>query len=404
MSPTTALAAFAGLLLLAIVLEPVGRRLRLPFAALLVVAGFAASEIGVWLLGDIGLRWQHFRDLILYVLLPVLVFESALRLEPRALWRNLAWVLLFAVPLMGVAIAITALLIWLGIGHPAGFPWIAALVAGVLLSATDPVAVIALFRELGAPARLETVLEGESLLNDAGAIVLFTFLVSLVEMPAVGSVTNLFTGFAWKLVLGALAGGGVGALGWGLLRWIRRPVERAVVTVIAAFFAFYLGETVLHASGIVAVLVAGILVACGLQDRKEERQAFVLTFWAHHAYVANALVFLLLGATITVAMFTERWLAMVIGIGAVLLARAVNVYGLVALLGRWPRLVPIPPAHRHVLMFGGLRGAVTIALALSLPVGLEGWWTVQSIAYGVVLFTLFIQAPLMRPLVSRLLR
>ncbi len=403
MSMITALAAFAGLLLLAILVEPWARRMRLPFSAVLVVAGFLAAEAGVWLFGDIGLRWHHFRDLVLHVLLPVLVFESALRLEPRALVRELAWVLILAVPSMLVAAGITAVLVYYGIGHPAGFPWLAALIAAVLLSATDPVAVVALFRERGAPRRLETLVEGESLLNDAGAIVLFTFLAALASGEREGGALEVAGAFAWQFVAGLATGAAIGLLGAWVLR--RRPgaIERAAVSLVSAFFAFVLAERVLHASGVLAVLAAGLAIAFALDRHAPEDRSFVRRFWGHHAFVANALVFLLLGATVTVGMFTERWLAMLIGIGAVLLARGVVVYGLVALLGRATPLVPVTPGERHALMLGGLRGAVTIALALSLPVALEGWWTVQSIAYGVVLFTLFVQAPAMRPLLDRFL-
>ena len=120
--------------------------------------------------------------------------------------------------------------------------------------------------------------------------------------------------------------------------------------------------------------------------------------WEFNAYVANALVFLLMGVTITLDMFTHRWLAMLIGIAGIIVARAIGIFTFVPLLSRFTPIEAIPRPYQLVMFWGGLRGAVTLALALSLPTSLDYWWTIQSIAFGVVLFTLFVQAPTTAPL------
>ena len=123
-------------------------------------------------------------------------------------------------------------------------------------------------------------------------------------------------------------------------------------------------------------------------------------FWTFNVYVAESLMFLLMGVTVTVGMFTDNWLAMLIGIAAVLIARAVGIFGGAPLVSLLPNVEPVPKSYQRLIFLGGLRGAVTLALALALPFELEYWWTIQSIAFGVVLFTLFVQAPLISPVLK----
>jgi CPA1 family monovalent cation:H+ antiporter len=131
-----------------------------------------------------------------------------------------------------------------------------------------------------------------------------------------------------------------------------------------------------------------------------ERRHVVDDFWTFNVTVAESLMFLLMGVTVTVGMFTGNWLAMLIGIAAVLIARAVGIFGGAPLVALLPSVEPVPTAYQRLMFLGGLRGAVTLALALALPFELEYWWTIQSIAFGVVLFTLFVQAPLIAPVLK----
>ena len=396
-----AVAAFTGLLLAALLVEPLAKRLRLPFSLALVFVGFIGSELYVALGGDTGLRWYHFTELILHVFLPVLVFESAFHLNARELFKHLIPILYLAVPLLVVATFVTGALIYLGIHHPTGFPWLVALLTGALLSATDPVAVVGLFKELGAPRRLHILLEGESLFNDATAIVLFTLLLTLATMPAEAvSMSGAIAAFVRVFLGGIGAGIVVGAVGIALLRLFTASIACAIITVATAVFSVYVAEHVFHFSGVMAVLASGLMM--GESNRRRNKDEFTSTLWEFNAYIANALIFLLVGVTITVQMFTSQWLAMVIGIGAVLATRMLIVYALLTPVQWLPGIAPIPLQHRTVMLWGGLRGAVTLALALSLPLELDAWFTVQSIAYGVVLFTLLLQAPSMEPLLRYL--
>ncbi|UCC55054.1 MAG: sodium:proton antiporter [Gammaproteobacteria bacterium] len=384
-----------GLLVLAIVLQPLARRLHIPPSALLVIAGFLASELMVGAGIDTGVRAGNFHDLVFFVFLPILIFESAYNIDVRLLLRNLLPVLFLAIPLMLLSALITAVLVYAGIAHPGGFPWIAALLTGALLSATDPVAVVALFREMGVPDRLGLLLEGESLFNDATAIVLFgVFLAMATGSGGPMTWTEASVHFSRVFFGGMLAGGMTGLVMAAVMKLLKDPVTRGVATVITAYLAFAIAESVLHVSGVMAVLVAGLVLGRG-----RENESFVQKLWEFNAWIANALVFLLVGVTITLDMFTERWLAMLIGIAGVISARAIGIFTCIPLLSRALPVEAIPRSYQVIMFWGGLRGAVTLALALSLPTSLDYWWTIQSIAFGVVLFTLFIQATTTGPLI-----
>lgn len=391
------------ILLAALLLEPLARHLHLPFSAALVAGGFAGSQLLVGMGIDTGLRWHHFHDFVFFVFLPVLIFESAAALDVRLLLRNLWSILLLALPLLLLSAFLTAAMLFYGIGHPRGFPWAAALVSGVLLSATDPVAVTELARRLPLPRRLLMLMDGESLFNDATTVVLFMLLLSatvgqeMVDIDLPAAVLTLL-----RLAFGGLALGLLfGVAGRWLIRWLGRPV---IVSLLAAYGSYLVAEIWLGVSGVMATMACGLWIGHALRSDLAPAVKTLASGWEQLGWVANSALFLLAGVTITVAMFEERWYAMLLGVGAVLVTRLLVVWLTAGLTSLTPGQQPISMACRAILFAGGLRGAVTLALALSLPLELEGWWTVQSIAYGVVVFSLFVQAPLLEPLVKQLQR
>lgn len=395
-----AILILSGLLLLAVVIQPLARKARLPFTATLVVAGYISSELLVKAGVDTGIRAENFHDLIFFVFLPVLVFESAYNINAGLLWKNLLPILFLAIPLMLLSTVITATLIYFGIGHPTGFPWIAALLTGALLSATDPVAVVALLRQMGVAERLAMLMEGESLFNDATAIVVFSvFLAIATGTDGPLSVADASRHFLYVFFGGILVGAGTGLVFAILMELAGDTVIKALATVISAYLAYLVAESVLHVSGVMAVLVTGLILGYRRQHATPGKDTgFEHKLWEFNAYVANVLVFLFMGVTITAGMFEERWLAMLTGIAGVLLARSLGIFTCVPLLNKLTPIEPISRPFQVVMLWGGLRGAVTLALALSLPTSLDYWWTIQSIAFGVVLFTLFVQATTTAPL------
>ena len=396
-----ALVAFSCLLLVGLLVEPLAKRFYLPFSVLLVVVGFIGSEFIVRLGFDTGLRWHHFSDLILHVLLPVLIFESAFNIDTNALKKDIAIILILAIPLVLLATVVTGFIIYIGIGHASGFPLIIALLTGAILSSTDPVAVIALFKKLGVPERLHIILEGESLFNDVTSIVLFTILLSLAQASQVTLEINIFLVEFMRVLFGGLAAGIlVGLSAYFIIRFLKTPITWAVVTVITVIFCLFIAEHVWKTSGVLAVLIAGLIL--GTARRRSTISEFSQTLWEFIVYIANVILFLLLGVTITLTMFKEQWLAMLIGIGAVLITRFVIIFGTIPLTGFIPRVDPISRQYQSVMVWGALRGAVALALALTLPLELESWFTIQSIAYGVVLFTLIFQAPTLGVLLRKI--
>ena len=390
------------LLIIAILAEPLAKRIRLPFTAVLVIFGFIGSQLALALNYNIGFQQEYFHDLVFFVFLPVLIFESAFAIDSKLFFKNLAAILILAIPVMLFSTLVTAALVYWGIDHASGFPWTAAFLTGTLLSATDPIAVVALLKQGGTPKRLATLIEGESLLNDATAIVLFSLALASALNPtqefALGSAfIQISVVFFGGLVVGIL----ISFVALLTQRSTESPVIHGLISVIAAYFAFLLAEVTLHLSGVMAVLALGLIMGRAHRTDNNEDN-FVGNLWAFNAYIANALVFLIMGMIISVAMFQERWLAILIGIGAVLVVRLAGVFLLVPVATKFTPEDPIDKRYQAVLFWGGLRGAVTLALAFSIPTELEYSWTIQSIAFGVVVFTLFIQAPTMNWLLRRL--
>ncbi len=381
------------LLALSIPLEKLALRLKLPVSGCLVVLGFLSSEFLVRMGGDTGLRWNNFNFAILYLFLPALVFQSALRIDLRLLRENLVPVLLLAVPLSLIATGIIATVLYYGIGVPSGFPWMAALITGALLAATDPAAVLSLPATVNLSSRLRIILEGESLFNDVTAILLFGILIAIALHPqGESAATSLLYRFPYACGGGMLLGAAMG-LGASLLyRMNRGTYSFGTITLVAAYLSFLLAEKIIGVSGVMAVLSCGLMLRrLMINELHEKSWIFGMHLWGFIGRLLENLIFILAGITITLIMFSDRWKAMLLGIGAILIARLIIVSALLAPLCRLFRLPALSVRHQALLHWGGARGTITLALALALPLQLDYWYTTQAIAYGVVLFTLFVQ-------------
>lgn len=399
---------FCAAIFAALLLEPLANRIGIPFSLLLVASGFAGSEILVATGLDTGLRWESFSDIVLHVLVPVLVFATAYHLPAKALLKELPAVLLLAVPGLILAAIVAGILIWAGMNAPGYFTVLAALITGIIISATDPVAVVALLNRLGAPERLQTLLEGESLLNDAAAVVVYSALVAIALGQTEAAIGQIALAICWALGGGAIAGAAVALpLAW-MSRYYATATHKIAISLICAIAAVWLGEELLHASGIVAALVAGLVLGVSQRHRQNKKQQLepsadnaVGDFWTTLSWLANASLFLLMGVSITWQMFQTHWLAMLIAIVAALVSRSVAVYSLLTLAHCSKMSKPLPWSYQHVLNWGGLRGGVSLALAIALPLGLPQWYDIQSMVYGVVLFSLVVQSTSIKPLASR---
>jgi CPA1 family monovalent cation:H+ antiporter len=394
----------SGLLTLSMLAAGLFRNISIPYSVVLVLMGLILSEFGQF--------WQPFAvlhefrltpQLVFFVLLPALIFESGLGLNARQLLKDIAPVLSMAIP----ALLISSFLIGFGLWVIVGIPFTLALLFGALISATDPVAVIALFKELGAPLRLNVLIEGESLLNDATAIVLFGIILSmLLSGASITFSSGLFAvvKFVWVFFGGAVVGVIMGLLISELLQRLRSAVsEILAMSVVLAYASFILAEHWLHVSGVMATLSAAItLNVFGLSRIEQNVKPALLEIWEFVALVANSLLFLLVGLSIDAMQLLEHSGIIAIAVLVVLLARAAAVYSMAPLSSRLFHLPKISLPERHIMWWGGLKGGLAIAIVLSVPESLPGRDLMINMTLGVVLFTLLVNATTIRPLMQRL--
>jgi len=375
----TSIVTWGLLLFVACLVAIVTRRLGLPYAIGLVVAGIGLALVGA----DRGATLTP--EIIFTFLLPPLVFEAALNLEWSHVRREAPLVLSIAF----VGTLLSALVVAAGMHWLIGWSWQAALLFGALIAATDPVSVIAMMKEQRAEERLRFLMEAESLVNDGAAAVLFTLVAGWIAGAATGP-------GAIGLALVTTVGGGVLcglAVAGGLLLVAGRSDDHLVeltLTMLAAYGSFLLAER-LGVSGVLATLAAGVFLGNygqgrGLTDYGSEA---MLRFWSYAAFLANSVVFLLIGTREAAQPVRGYLLAASVAVVLVLAGRIAAVYPIAALFRR-SRLA-LPRATQHLLFWGGLRGALALALALATPPGLPERAALISVAFVVVAFSIFVQ-------------
>ncbi|MEO7457690.1 MAG: cation:proton antiporter [Gemmatimonadaceae bacterium] len=368
-------------------------RLRVPYTTSLLLAGIALGAMHLAALPHLT------HDLLFEVFLPGLLFEAAYHLEVRELRENARAIALMAIPGVAIAVVLTAVLLF-GAAMVTGLPvsWQTAFVFGGVIAATDPVAVTALFRELGAPRRLHVLVESESLVNDGTAIVFLTLMLAYFAGEAT-SALSLFTDFVRIALGGAVLGG---LIGWGVSH-IRTRVDDAAIeitlTTIAAYGSFIVADS-LHCSGVIATVAAG--VACGNAGRHHpltaNTRASVNGFWEWLAFALNSGVFLLLGAQLSRRLLLESWMLIVLAAIATLCGRAIVVALAGSVIARTSER--IPRSWMVIMTWGGLRGALSLVLALALPEAIEGRDLIIVITAGTVGLSLVGQAATM-PMILR---
>ena len=389
-SPEFSIFALGLILLTASLVAIASRRLKLPYSVGLVIAGIALALLPTTI--DLPLS----RDLIFNIFLPPLVFEAALQLEWKAFRRELPLTGLLA--FLGVLIA--AALVAAGMHFAAGWSWIGAALFGALIAATDPVSVIAAFREMSVERRLSMIVESESLLNDGAAAVAFALLLAIVagQSMAPGAIA---ASLAWTVVGGVAMGLAVAG---ALLLIAGRTDDHLVeitLTTIAAYGSFLFAEH-FHMSGVLATLSAGLLVGNFgmMRSIAETSREHVIGFWEYVAFLANSIVFILIGGHEVHQRIDRVATAAVIAILLVLVSRALSVYLLSAAF--IPTSLRIDTRYQHVLVWGGLRGALALALALALPDNVPERDVIVAVAFAVVAFSIFVQGLTMPWLIRRL--
>ena len=375
------------------------RRINLPYTVALVAFGIVAGAVAQPLQVDIT------PQLVLVVLLPALIFEATYQTDFAKLRPSIAGVALLA----GPGVLISALLIAAALYFGAGLAWPEAFVVGAMLSATDPAAVIATFKRLRSPRRLATLVEAESVFNDGTGIVLFAFAVDFVTRPV--GLAEAGLAFVSVVALSGALGAVAGYVASRILPHVGDHLIEVSLSVVLAYGTYLVADG-LHQSGVIATAVAGIVLGTygrrnGLSPKTEEA---LDTVWEFVAFLGTAFIFLVVGFSIAAHSLADVAVPIAWAVAAALVGRALIVYGL---LGGW-RIVSralgarrqtvavsgkvardeadLPLGWLHVIFWSGLRGAVSTALALSLPLDFPNRALLQGITFGVVLFTLVVQA------------
>lgn len=401
------LATLILLLFVATLVSLITRRFRLPYTVGLVLMGLLLgllnrAELSL-LPEDISLVINQVEgtvtpQFILGLVVTPLIFEAAFHLRWDDLRNDLLLILALAIP----GVILTTLLTGGIVYASTSFSLTIALLFGALMGATDPVSVVAVFRSLGVPRRLTVLVEGESLFNDGTSIVIFDLVLAMALGQTAGSGDAQWLTFAADFF--RVAGGGLVTgflLGWVVSQLISKIDDHLIettLTTVLAFGAFMLAEQ-LHVSGVLAVVAAGLVNGnIGPRGMSPTTRIVVTNFWEYVAFISNSFLFLLIGLEMDLNLLTAQWQAILLAIMAVLFARAVIIYGL-AFIHR-----DIPLRWSHVLLWGGLRGGISLALALSLPIslGIDTVTQLRSMAFGVVLFTILVQGFTMEPLAQRM--
>jgi CPA1 family monovalent cation:H+ antiporter len=384
------LAPIGILLMVACLIAMLTRRLGLPYIVGLVVAGFLIAPLPNS--PDLPLS----RELIFNILLPPLVFEAALQLD----WREFKAELPLTLTLAFLGVAIATAVVGAGMHWLVGWSWIGAALFGVLIAATDPVSVIASFREMDCLPRVSIVVEAESLLNDGVAAVGFVVL-SAVATGASASPASVLPSFLWTIAGGVAIGLAISSAILLIVGRTNDALVEITLTTIAAYGSFLIAEH-FRASGIISALTAGLLIGSGgrrfISDEGHQRVRWA---WDYFAFLANSFVFILIGMNVANQPLQRLGsAAAAIAILLVIFGRALSIYPLSLLFG-WSRW-RLEPRFQHTLFWGGLRGALALALALAVPPQVPERNAIILTAFVVVAFSILIQGLTMPWLIRKL--
>ena len=394
MTPSSAVEFLIWLLIAASTIALLAERLRIPYTVSLVLGGLllGALRLPVLTAFHAGDRPEWLTpDVILIVFLPALVFEASVKIDVRHLIGDFVPLLLLANLGVLMATGVTGYLVHWAIGLPV----LMALLFGSIISATDPISVLAIFKDLRTVGRLSLIIEGESLLNDGTAVVLFEILLAGIVAGKLSIATGV--GQFFLAVLGGAALGFVlGYFASKITGTVNDPQIEITLTTILAYGSYLLAHH-LHLSGVIATVAAGLMVG-NLGAKKGmsvQTRTAMQSFWEYVSFVINSLVFLLIGLEVRVSDLLHAWRPVLFAIAAVFIGRALSVYLLVPTSNFFAARIPF--RWQHVAVWGGLRGALALALALSLNRGIPYRNQILDMTFGVVIFSILVQGLTMKP-------
>jgi CPA1 family monovalent cation:H+ antiporter len=397
-SPSFAIQFLLWMLIAASLIAVVSARLRIPYTVALVLGGIALGSIHLatvqefirqkpeWLTPDVGL----------VIFLPALLFEGSLKFQIRRLRENSVPILLLAI----VGVIASTLITGYAVHWSLGFPLLVALLFGAITAATDPISVLAIFRSMTVSKRLSTIVEGESLFNDGTAAVLYTILLAAIATSHL-SVWAGVRDFSVDVLGGVAVGLGMGYLFSKITERIDEPQIEITLTTILAYSSYLIAQW-MHLSGVIATVAAGLMIGnFGARFGMSPRTRVALwSFWEYVSFAINSVLFLLIGLQVHVGELISDWRPILLTIAIVIFARMVAIYGLVPISNRFADKIPL--RWQHLMVWGGLRGALSLALALSLARDFPYRNQILAMTFGVVAFTIVGQGLTIKPLIRAL--
>jgi len=393
MTPSFAIEFLVWMLIAAAVIGAVANFVRIPYTVALVLGGLTLGSVHLPVIDTVVSQRPEWLtpNATLVIFLPPLLFEGSLKIPVRLLRQNVTPIVLLSTLGVIMTTAVTGLALhWM-----TGIPILVALTFGALVAATDPISVLAIFKNLAVNRRLSVIVEGESLFNDGAAAVLFGIMAAGAMTGDLGLASGI-RDFLVRVVGGAAVGVALGFLLSKITEHIDDPQVEITLTTILAYGAYLAAES-LRLSGVTATVAGGIVMGnVGARHAMSLRTRVALwSFWEYAVFVINSIVFLLIGLQVQVGTLIDGWRSIALAVAAVLVGRAVVVYTLVPasnLLG--PR---ISAAWQHVLVLAGMRGALSLALALSLDSRFPYRSQILAMTFGVVAFTIVAHGLTIKP-------
>jgi Na+:H+ antiporter len=358
--------------------------------ALLLLTGYLLSELVTSLGFDIGLRWFHFRIIGFYGILPLILFSAIISFKSEDILPRRTLHIFLLVLSFFVILTLTTVLLFYFINNSAGFPWITALLTAVILGATDPALVLNKIPENFPAKNLIALLKSEGLLNLIFGISIFGLLIPIsTHLKDSQNIYNILTHMLALIGSSILWGIFVGSIFLLFGRYLKNKFLLAGISIVLVYAHYIFVQEYFHIPGIISLVTVGFIWRKSIQNMPEKGQEIVLGLWRKFSSTATYLIFFITGVSVYWAMFSQRWLAIIGGVLIVLIARAISGWPMLKIL----KIKGIDSGKNSLVRFiawGSSRGAITLSMAISVPLEVEGWFTVQSIVYGVVLFMLFI--------------
>lgn len=398
MTPSFTIEFILWLLIAASLIAVISARAKIPYTVALVLGGLALGSVHFAAIQDFLKNRPEWLspNAGLVVFLPALLFEGSLKFQVRHLRENVIPIVLLA----NAGVLISTFVTGYAIHWFLSIPLLVALLFGSIVAATDPISVLAIFRNMSVNKRLSTIVEGESLFNDGTAVVLYSILLAAVATGHLSVWTGVRS-FVVEVLGGAATGLLLGYVFSKITQRIDEPQIEITLTTILAYGSYLIAEWA-HVSGVIATVTAGLMIGnLGTRIGMSPRTRIALwSFWEYASFVINSLVFLLIGFQVRLGEWIESWHAILLTIGVVIVARMLSVYGLAPLTNLLTER--IPRSWGHVLVWGGMRGALSLALALSLAEDFPYRSQILAMTFGVVAFTIVVQGLTIKPLLRAL--